>query len=407
MIEKTVLKNGTVISIERNKGINSVAFGIFVKNGSANEEKQTNGISHFIEHMLFKGTKTKSSEDIARISDEIGGMLNAYTTKEYTCYYMKTLKEDFEKGFELLCDMFFNSVFDYEATEKEKGVVKEEINMYEDSPQDIIFDKIQYDIWKGNPLSYPILGSAENIDGFNREKILSYMEKHYLPQKTVVAVSGNIGEDAEKIISERFEQWKNENKADENQKPKYSKSIVKLEKDIEQIHLCAVFDSISLKNKYNYAVSVINSILGGGMSSRLFRKIRAERGLAYTVYSYNSSYENAGIFNIYAGLNPKNTQEVIEIIKKETSDINISNDLISLTKNQLKANYIISMENNINRMSAIGRGELFLGKAKTEAEVMNELDSVDCDMINQMSEEIFKEENMSIAMAGRIRQNNF
>lgn len=405
MIENYKLDNGINVVMEKMEYVKSVAFGIFVKNGSRNENEENNGISHFIEHMLFKGTDKRSFKEIAEEMDSIGGQLNAYTTKEYTCYYARTLDTHLDIAFDILSDMFFNSSFEDSAIEKEAKVIAEEISMYNDSPDDVLFDKLQYNIWKGNSLSYPILGTEKTISGFNHNTLKSYFMDNYCGENTVIAIAGSFDKERVKEkINLLFGKLKAKTNREEIKKPIYQKSTVKIEKDIEQLHFALSYDGIKLNDSLSYAMAVLNTLLGGGMSSRLFQKIREDNGLCYTVYSFNSAYTDTGLFSVYAGMNPEQLSRVYELIKEEITALKrdkISAELINKTKEQIKSNYMMSLESTLNRMSAIGRSMVLLNKASTPEELLEKVDNVNDEMIAQVIESVFENKEPSICIVGK------
>ncbi len=405
MLEKYCLDNGVTVITEKMEYVRSAAFGIFVKNGSRNEDADNNGISHFIEHMLFRGTQKRTAQDIAWQMDSIGGQLNAFTTKEYTCYYARVLDIHFDNAFDMLSDMFFNSKFDEDDIKKESNIILEEINMYEDTPDDIAFDKMQYHVWKGNPLGLPIIGNAKNIKNFNKKLIKNYFNENYCSDNTIIAIAGNFDEESVKEnIYKKFESFKRKKKIIKNVKPEYKKSFIKAEKDIEQIHLTVAFNGIKLNDKLSYAMAVLNTVLGGGMSSRLFQRIREENGLAYTVYSFNSAFSDTGLFNIYAAMSSSQLFQVYSLIIdeiKKLKNTKIKSDTISATKEQIKSNYMLSLESTSNRMSAIGRSMLLMNKASTPEELLEKVDKVDEAMVNELIERVFNLDDMSICIVGK------
>lgn len=409
MFEKYLLDNGITVIMEKMEYVRSVAFGVFVKNGSRNENINNNGISHFIEHMMFKGTEKRTAQDIAQEMDSIGGQLNAFTTKEYTCYYARVLDSHFDVAFDMISDMFFNSKFADSDIKKEARVITEEISMYEDAPDDVVFDKLQYNVWKEDSLGLPILGTAETINGFNHEILKKYFDENYCADNTVIAVAGNFDINMVKEKIESFFGGLNRRSNRQNiRKSEYKKSFVKVEKDIEQLHLAVAFEGIKLKDKYSYAMAVLNTIFGGGMSSRLFQRIREENGLAYTVYSFNSAYTDTGLYNIYAGMNPSQLTQVysliIEEIKKLKADKFVSEN-INKTKEQIKSNYMLSLESTSNRMSSIGRSMLLMNKVSTPEELLQKVDEVNEDMINHLIDTIFDLDKISVCVVGKNTNN--
>ena len=265
MFDTIKLDNGVSIVMEQISSVRSVSLGIFIKNGSINENKETNGISHFIEHMLFKGTSKRTSKDIAEEMDNIGGQLNAFTSKEYTCYYARVLDTHIDKAIDVLTDMLFNSEFNENDIEKEAKVIIEEISMYEDSPEDIVFAELQKKVWKNSPLEYSVLGSKENVANFKQQDFFNYMKEKYVGENTVIAIAGNF--DKERILNTIKDKVKNMIKGvsslEANKSYVYIPSKTKVYKDIEQLHLVISFEGVSFNSKYNYSMSLLNTIFGG------------------------------------------------------------------------------------------------------------------------------------------------
>ncbi|MBS5793484.1 MAG: insulinase family protein [Clostridiales bacterium] len=407
MFDTIKLENGVSIVMEQISSVRSVALGIFIRNGSINETSKSNGISHFIEHMLFKGTNKRTSKDIAEEMDNIGGQLNAFTAKEYTCYYARVLDTHIDTAIDVLTDMIFNSKFDSIDIEKESKVILEEINMYEDSPDDIVFTKLQKEIWENSPLAHNVLGTKENVSSFKRQDFIEYMNNKYVGENIVVAIAGSF--DKEKILEVIKQKMSSMPKGKANLEADkhyiYTPSRTKVYKDIEQLHLAIVFDGISIKDKHNYSMSLLNAIIGGGMSSILFQKVREEHGIAYSIYSYNNSYVNNGLFNIYVALNKSQLDKTINIIYKEISNLKnnkITNQQIEKTKEQLKSNYIMGLESTSNRMSSIGRSKVLVNKIKTPDEIIQEVDLIKKEDIDYLIDKVFNMDKMSISLVGKV-----
>lgn len=407
MFDTIKLENGVSIVMEQISSVRSVALGIFIRNGSINETSKSNGISHFIEHMLFKGTNKRTSKDIAEEMDNIGGQLNAFTAKEYTCYYARVLDTHIDTAIDVLTDMIFNSKFDSIDIEKESKVILEEINMYEDSPDDIVFTKLQKEIWENSPLAYNVLGTKENVSSFKRQDFIEYMNNKYVGENIVVAIAGSF--DKEKILEVIKQKMSSMPKGKANLEADkqyiYKPSRTKVYKDIEQLHLAIVFDGISIKDKYNYSMSLLNAIIGGGMSSILFQKVREEHGIAYSIYSYNNNYVNNGLFNIYVALNKSQLDKTVNIIYKEIANLKnnkITNQQIEKTKEQLKSNYIMGLESTSNRMSSIGRSKVLVNKIKTPDEIIQEVDLIKKEDIDYLIDKVFNMDKMSISLVGKV-----
>jgi len=408
MVEIVKLKNGVTIVLERISFVRSVSFGIFVKNGSRNETEKTNGISHFIEHMMFKGTEKRTAKQIADDIDSIGGQINAYTTKEYTCYYTRTLDTHFNVAFDVLKDMYFNSLFSDEDIKKERKVIIEEINMYEDTPEELGYDLLQSEIWKGNSIGYPILGTVKSISEFNENIIKEYYKEHYRPDNTVLALAGNFDRDAVVYeIDKYFGKFQTSRPSESDEiysKPEYFKSIVRKEKDIEQTHLTLCFPGVQSGSDESYILAIVNTVFGGGMSSKLFQKIREEHGLAYTVYSFLSNFVDTGLFSVYAGLNPNQFDQVYSLILKEISDFKrekITETQLVKIKEQLKSNFILSLESSSSRASNIGRSMLILNKVNEVDDIIRKVDKITLEQVYVLIDKIFNLDNLSVSVVGR------
>lgn len=406
MIEVVTLDNGLKVAFEKINYLRSVSFGIWVKNGSKYETKEENGISHFIEHLLFKGTKNRTAKQIATEIDEIGGHINAFTAKEYTCYYTKTLDTHLDVAIDVLSDMFFNSNFDNEEIKKERNVIIEEIAMYEDSPDDLCAELLQKNVFDDTSLAMPILGTKETISSFNHDTFVEYMDKHYTVDNVVISVAGNFDrDDTIKKIEKYFNKFSNKRYDLDAIPVKYKKSFVSKEKDNEQLHLMLSYEGVGIGDDLAYELSVLGTVLGGGMSSRLFQKVREERGLCYSIYSQNMSFKDIGIFSIYSALNPNNAEELIEVVLDDIKDIKqnkITPTLLATTKEQLKSNYIMGLESSSSRMSSIGRNQLILNKIYTPDEVIQKIDNVKMDSLAELIDKVFNMDKLSLSLVGNL-----
>lgn len=408
MINRITLENGVRIIYEKIPHVRSVSVGIWVGAGSRNEKKEINGISHFIEHMLFKGTKKRSAKEIAESIDSIGGQINAFTGKECTCYYTKTLDTHIDIAIDVLADMFFNSVFSEKDIDIERKVVIEEINMYEDSPEDLVHDYLSETVWENDAIGMPILGTYESLQRINRDKIVQYISNHYLPENTVIAVAGNFDDNnLIDLIKRNFGSWHSDKEPIKQfEKAKFKVSNRIKQKDIEQVHICLGFEGIEHGNDDLYALLALNNVFGGGMSSRLFQKIREERGLVYSIYSYPSSYCNAGLFTIYAGMNPEHKDTFLELVMEEIKYLikhGISEEELVKSKEQLKGSYILGLESTSSRMNSIGKSELMLGKIYTPEEVLKKIDEVNNEKVREIIDKVFQVEKMSVAAVGNLK----
>ncbi|HHY81062.1 MAG TPA: insulinase family protein [Clostridiales bacterium] len=399
------LDNGIKIILENIPHFRSVSFGIWFRAGSAFENQKENGLSHFIEHMLFKGTKERTARQIAETIDSIGGQLNAFTAKEYTCFYCKVMDEHIETGINLLSDMILNSTIDEEEFEKEKSVILEEINMYEDSPEDLVHELLSEAFFGQHPLAMPILGRAGQLIKYSKSEMQDFLSRFYTTDNMVISAAGNIQEEnLLKIIEKYFGNWNHRGSIPEQEKIKYSKgSILFTKKEIEQFHASIAFPGIPVGHDDIYPMLVMNNILGGGMSSRLFQKIREDRGLAYSVFSYPSSYLTGGMFSIYAGMKPNQTEEVLKLIMEEVSLLSnkgFNEREFNMAKEQLKGNYILSTESTGSRMNAIGKAKLLMDKVSTQEEIIEKINRVEPEDVKKLIQEILRPELASVALVG-------
>lgn len=408
MINKYTLDNGMRIVAEKIEYVKSASIGIWVKVGSNNEDDETNGLSHFIEHMLFKGTSNRKANEIAEDIDNIGGQINAFTGKECTCFYVKVLDESINDAVDVLSDMFFNSLFEQEEIDKEISVVIEEIKMYEDSPEDIVHDKLTEIIFDKSPMAYNILGTEENLKTFNTVKVLEYMKKNYSPHNTVVAVAGSFDEEKlVDLIKSKFGHWQNENVSHFVSDGNYERRVVGIHKDLEQLHISIGNKTIGRHDPNYYPLLVLNNILGGTMSSRIFQEVREKRGLVYSIYSFVSNYTNSGIFSIYAGMSYDQVEEALRTVFREMTSMkngNITAEEFKRAKQQIKGNYILGLESTSSRMSSIGRRELIYDEVLYPEEVIKSINDVKYEDVLSLARELFKIEDLSITYTGNLNK---
>lgn len=394
MIKKFKLRNDIEVIVEKLEHVKSVSVGYWVRVGSMNETEKNNGVSHFIEHMLFKGTEHLTAKEIATTMDNIGGQLNAFTSKECTCYYAKVMDTHVDIAFNVLSDMIQNPLFEERDIERERGVVIEEINMYEDSPEDLAHDELAKVMYQNNPLGYPILGTIETLTAMDRECIVSYYNQYYTPQNLVISVVGNVDYDQViEMLNDRLGDWEAKH-GDFNQKvtEELTTGVVKRTKDIEQFHMCLGFKGYGRNDQRQYSLLVLNNILGGSMSSRLFQKIREEMGLVYSIYSYPTNYFDTGVFTIYAGMNSNEVETVMTLIKDELELLkteSVSDEEFLTAKEQLKGNYILGLESTSSRMINYGRSYLLEGSIKTQEEILEKIDKISKKDIENIIEDIF------------------
>lgn len=408
MIINRTLDNGIKVVMEKLPHVKSISTGIWVKAGSVDEVDLNLGISHLIEHMMFKGTEIRSAKKIAEDVDRIGGHMNAFTGKEATCYYIKVLEENIEKASDILIDMFLNSVFDENELVKEKNVIFEEIKMIEDSPEDFVGDLLLEMVFRGGSLEKPIIGTKESLTGISRNDILNYIEKKYTSNNIVISVAGNFDPD---YICDLFNSKLSAIGQGATRKingtidyaPDYHVRV----KDVEQSHICMGLKGVAQEDKLYFPMVLLNSIVGGSMSSRLFQSIREEKGLAYSVYSSSHSYVEDGIYSIYAGVSHSKIDATIEAIAKEMQQINnsgITSEELDIAKEQLKSSYVFGQENVNSRMYTNGKNTLLLSKLLSIEEILNRIDGVDMDMLKMA---VVKITDMNKYSAALISNNEY
>ena len=403
MVEVKTLKSGVKVVLEQLPYVQSVALGIWVRAGARDESRELSGVSHFIEHMLFKGTEKRSAKKIAEDVDRIAGQMNAFTGKEATCYYIKTLSAHAAEAAEILSDMFVHSLFDTREMNKEKRVIFEEMKMVKDTPEDIAHDTMIEMIFKGNPLANSILGTQTSLRGISREMLVHYIENEYTKDSIVVSIAGNFDEEAVCSIFDReLSIFQDKKSKKVYEKTPYQPDCKVIVKDIEQSHLWLGTRGVSLDDELYYAFAVLNSIMGGTMSSRLFQTIREQKGLAYSVYSMTSSFTDMGYFGIYAGVAHSKLEAALRAIASELAFLRkkmITKDELLMAKEQLKGNYIFGQESVNNRMYSSGKNLLLLNQVFTVEEVAEGIDLVTMEEIERVIEIISDISNYSAVAA--------
>ena len=404
MVIHETLSNGVRLVMEQIPHVQSVSVGIWVKAGSCDETAKNEGISHLIEHMLFKGTEKRNARQIASDTDRIGGAANAFTGKEATCYYMKTLSSNLPKACEILLDMFLNSAFDPEELEREKKVVFEEMKMIEDSPEDDAHDLLAAMIFKGTNLESQIIGSVETVGAITRQDIKQYMAEEYTGGRVLVSLAGNFDvEEVKAIFSEALGGIKAENKERKDTEKQYLPQFKVKVKDVEQSNLCIGVPGVKLSDDLYYPMALLANIMGGSMSSRLFQSIREQRGLAYTVFASSQAYCNHGIFSIYAGVSHERVEEALTAIAAELRGLKdnfITEEELLIAKEQMKSSYIFGSENVNSRMVAMGKNTLLLGRVRTPEEVMASIDAVTLEDLKRAAELIWDTSKYSAVLVG-------
>lgn len=392
MVTIKKLNCGTTVIMEKSERVQSAALGIWVRAGASDEWDEVSGVSHFIEHMMFKGTENRTAKQIAEDVDKIGGVFNAFTGKEATCYYIKTLSSNICRGAEILLDMLTGSKFDQEEMDRERQVICEEIKMVKDTPDDDVYDTISELVAGGNPLGRSILGTPESLAGIDRSRLVDYRDQMYARDSIVVAVAGNFDEEAiEAIFEDRLTSLRDKKPKKEIQLKPYQQSFNVKVRDIEQTHICLATPGIALDDPRYYAFVLLNSIFGGSMSSRLFQNIREQKGLAYSVCSMNLFSSYWGFFSIYAGVSPEKAEEALDAIHYELDTLResgVTEEELAMAKEQMKSSYIFGLESVNSRMFSIGKNKLLLDRVYAEEEVLSSFDRVTRENIREVAEMI-------------------
>lgn len=409
MYEKITLPNGVRVVTEHVDYVRSASIGIWVGNGSRHEPEELGGISHFIEHMIFKGTDKRSAQHIAIAMDALGGQFNAFTTKEYTCYYMKVLDTHIKAGISILADMFLHSRFAQSDIELERGVVLEEIDMYEDTPEDVATEKLFEGCFSGSALGRPILGCEETLAGMTTDTLHAYMHGYYRPSDTVIAISGRFDQSDLDYIFSLFEPMRGQG-CNQITPAVYHPEIILRPKEIEQNHLCIGFPGLPVAADERYALQILCSILGGGMSSRLFQTVREQNGLCYSIYSFCSNHHDAGMLSVYTALGKDTEEKAISLICKVIREFcrqGPVGDELNRCREQLKTNIVMGLENTSARMHQLGRGELYLGRAVQSDELIERYDSVTADEVTALARRVFDFEQASICAVGQTGHEDY
>lgn len=406
MVERRVLPNGIIVLSEKLDSVRSASVGIWIRNGSRYESAQESGVSHFIEHMLFKGTKNRNSSQIAEQMDAIGGQFNAFTTKECTSFYFRALDTMLERGIDVLTDILENSIFPEGEFETERGVINEEIDMYEDTPDELVVENLFSAVYPDSPLGRPIIGTHESLAAMDTAFLRQYQYTHYTGSNIVAAVSGNFSPDTIDYLCTALEQV-HAAPAPEFQPAQYHQGEITRAKPIEQVHICLGFPALSLTDPRRYALAIFSNILGGGMSSRLFRKIREESGLCYSVYSFNASHLDTGVSGIYLATNPSTYHRAMEMALSETRRLleeGPQAEEFERTREQIKANVLMSLESTLSRMNSIARAQLLQGRILSADEVVAAYDAVDIDACMEAGRIGFDMAQVSRSLVGNIQQ---
>jgi len=409
MYRKTVTDNGIRVISEEIGHVRSISIGVWVDCGSRDEDPATNGAAHFIEHVLFKGTEKRSAFDIASEIDSVGGVLNAATGKELTSFYVKVPDYHLPLAIDLLADLLTRSRFDPREIEKEKSVIIQEIHMVEDTPDDFIHDFFGRIFWNGHPLGFPVLGTEESVTAFERITLMDFFGGRYRSDRIVLTAAGNLKHDElVRLVTESFGSMGMSDGASRSGIPVAASRIGLMEKDLEQVHMIIGSPAHPFSSPSRYAGFLMNAVLGGSMSSRLFQEIREKRGLAYSVHSYLVSYRDTGMFGIYVGTGEDKVRDVIDIIFCELSrlrtDLLTERELFS-AKEQVKGNFLLSMESTDNRMTRLAKHEIYFGRNVPPEETVAKIEAVSAEDVRNLAREIFDADRLSVAALGRVPDN--
>lgn len=406
MLQKSTLNNGIRVIIERMPGLHSATIGFWVQNGSRHEEEGLNGISHFIEHMLFKGTRNRTSLDIAKEIDSVGGVLNAFTGREFSCYYAKVLGDKLPQAIDLLSDLVLNSVFDETEIEKERRVILQELSMVEDTPDDQVHDLFCESIWHSHPLGRPVLGTRETVRKISRNDLLQMLAERYYGRNILIAAAGDVDH---RLIFEQVEQAFSDvtagQQGDVCTLPDYRPGVKVLRKDLEQVHFCLGCKALPQNHRDRFVQQLLNSLLGGSMSSRLFQKVREERGLAYSIYSYLNVHSDAGALVVYGGTSSDELWETIHLALEQFADLKagmIYPDELQMTKEQTKGTLLLSLESSDNRMARLAKNEIFLGCQPQLEEIIAAIDQVTIDEVKQLANLIMADDSLNLNIIGPV-----
>jgi predicted Zn-dependent peptidase len=407
-VRKETLPNGLTIVTEPMSSVRSVSVGIWLRTGARQERPEDNGISHFIEHMLFKGTKKRSAEEIARAADSIGGHLDAFTAKETTSYSIKVLDEHLPKAFDILADLVKNPLFKDEHIANESRVIQEEIKMVEDTPDDLVHEIFTQTYWRGHALGRPILGTRRTVRGFDRKRLLSYFRRHYAPNNLLIAAAGHV--EHSQIMDLTQQEFGGLRPAAPPRKGPvpvpHPHMQVRHKKDLEQVHICVGTPCYPQAHQNRFPAYILNSVLGGGMSSRLFQNIREKRGLAYAVFSSLSSFHDAGCLGVYAGTAAEKAQQVIDLVLHEFSELRstlINQEELQRAKDYLKGSLLLSLESSNSRMGNVARQEMYFGRSISMDEIARSVDAVMCEQVQGVAQEFFQPDRFAVTVLGPVR----
>ena len=406
-IQRHALPNGLVVVTETMRHVRSVSVGVWIRNGSRREATEQNGLAHFMEHMVFKGTERRSAEAIAREMDSVGGMLDAFTSKEQICFNAKVLDDHLPIAFDIIADLVLRPRFDSDDVAKESQVVLEEIKMDLDNPESLLHEIFTRGFWPEHPLGRPILGTPDTVRQFSREALQTRFREWFAPNHLLVTAAGNVPHDKVlELVQREFGHLAPTDGLEQHDPPKTGAPIhVERKKDLEQVHLCIGVPSLPIAHERRFGIAVLNNLLGGGMSSRLFQNIREKRGLAYAVFSEITPYSDAGMFTVYAGTAKETVDEVLDLSIAEFRSMKespVTEEELLRAKNHLKGSLMLSLESTSSRMSNLARQELYFGRFYSLDEILASIDAVTREDVQTLAREFFRPEQISATVLGPV-----
>jgi len=406
-VRREVLPNGLTILTEEMQQIRSTSIGIWMKTGSRHEESERNGISHFVEHMLFKGTTSRSAQDIARQVDSIGGNMDAFTAKECICFNIKILDEHLPIAMDILSDLVLNPVFAAKDIVRERGVILEEIKMDEDSPDYLVHEIFTQNFWKDHPLGKPILGTKETVRKFEQQMLFDYYGGFFYPGNMIIAAAGSLNHERfAELVRQKFSHLKAKQNGSKQTAPQtFSKIIARNKKSLEQVQICMGVPALQIADDRRYVAYVLNTLLGGGMSSRLFQNIRENQGLCYAIYSDLNSYRDTGCLSVFAGTSQEWAPKVVESVVGEFRNLkaeSVSEEELSRAKAQLKGSLMLSLESSTARMSNLARQEMYFDRFFSLDEIIERIESVSANQLQEMAEDLFQQNKIAVTVLGNL-----
>jgi predicted Zn-dependent peptidase len=406
MFEKTLLDNGIRILTEQRAGTRAVSLGIWVENGSRHEERRQGGLSHFLEHILFKGTQRRSPRQIAEEMDSVGGVINAFTGKESTCYYAKSVDEHLPLAIDVLKDIFLNSVFDPDEIERERTVILQEIASADENPEDFVHDLFSRDYFGDHPLGRPISGEAETVNGFTRDDLVGFMAERYLPGRVIIAGAGNLSH-AELVdaVAGEFGALPSGSLEGADVPPEIGHGLFQHPRELGQVHICLGAPGLPHGDPRHYVAHVLNTVLGGSMSSRLFQNIREKRGLAYAVSSGLTSYRDAGVVTVYVGCDGAAVAEVVDLVVEELRGLKrtpVPGDELQRAKDHLKGSCVLGLESTTSRMSHLAQCEMYFGRQVPLSETLAGIERVTADDVQRVAGDLFRDGALAATLVGPV-----